>query len=330
LKAIFPDKKSGLTSLRPVQLCRFCSRIQGHMARKKRCRVFVSYSRHDESLVKPLAGLLGAAADDAVFLDVTSIKPGEIWKTEIEKAVREASVFILCWCCESEKSSFIAYEIQAALSAGEKRLVPVLFCSTPLPATLADRQWIDLRERVVHLCNHEVKAPAAGKGAAKDATGEFFTDRQFSAEGVPPRRRSQATGAGTPLGPPFEAPSPVGAPLPAPPKSRALGWGKAAGIVAAVLVAALLVIGYVTPPRQAAAPPVVRSERPAAPVRASSVEHYGAFVGGFLGITALIAAAFVTVRMARVLRRRKMQRQTEEISAAAKAYFEGLGRASQR
>ena len=192
------------------------------MARKKRCRVFVSYSRHDESLVKPLAGLLGAAADDAVFLDVTSIKPGEMWKTEIEKAVREASVFILCWCCESEKSSFIAYEIQAALSAGEKRLVPVLFCSTPLPATLADRQWIDLRERVVHLCNHGVKAPAAARGA----TGEFFTDRQFSAEGGPPR--------------------PVGAPSPAPPKASASVWAKATAVVAPVLVAALLVVGYVT------------------------------------------------------------------------------------
>jgi hypothetical protein len=287
------------------------------MARKKRCRVFVSYSRHDESLVKPLAGLLGAAADDAVFLDVTSIKPGEMWKTEIEKAVREASVFILCWCCESEKSSFIAYEIQAALSAGEKRLVPVLFCSTPLPATLADRQWIDLRERVVHLCNHEVKAPAAASGA----TGEFFTGRQFSAEGVPPRRRSQTM---------FEAPLPAeapraGAPSPAPPKASASVWAKAAAVVATVLVAALLVVGYVTvkaPPP--ASRPVVRHGSVGAPAGPSVVGHYGVFLGGFL----VIAAGFVAVRMARVSRRRKMQRQTEEITAAAKAYFEGLGGAS--
>jgi hypothetical protein len=305
---------TGLSSLRARQV-----RIQGHMARKKRCRVFVSYSRHDESLVKPLAGLLGAAADDAVFLDVTSIKPGGYWKTEIEKAVREASVFILCWCCESEKSSFIAYEIQAALSAGEKRLVPVLFCSTPLPATLADRQWIDLRERVVHLCNHGVKAPAAGK----DATGEFFTDRQFSAEGVPPRRRSQTIFEP----PPFEERLPAGALPPAPPKASASGWGKTAGVVAAVLVAAALVVGYVSTPHRAAAPRVVLHE--SAPVWASVVERYGGFLGGFLVIAALIAAGFVAARMARVLRRRKMQRQTEEITAAAQAYFVGLGGLSQ-
>jgi hypothetical protein len=113
------------------------------MPRKKRCKVFISYSRHDEELVKPLAGLLGAAANDAVFLDITSIKPGEVWKAEIETALREAPVFVLCWCCESRESAFIAYEIKIAMESGEKRLVPVLFCDEPLPPLMANRQWID-------------------------------------------------------------------------------------------------------------------------------------------------------------------------------------------
>jgi len=114
----------------------------------------VSYSRHDEALVKPLAGLLGAAADDAVFVDVTSIQPGSLWKGEIENAIRDSPVFVLCWCCNSAASEFIQHEIDMALKGGEKRLVPVLFCSTPLPPLLASRQWIDLRGRVVHACNH--------------------------------------------------------------------------------------------------------------------------------------------------------------------------------
>ena len=86
------------------------------MARKKRCKVFVSYSRHDEELVRPLAGMLGAAANDAVFLDVDSIRAGEAWGTEIENAVRSSSVFILCWCCECERSSFVRREIEWALN----------------------------------------------------------------------------------------------------------------------------------------------------------------------------------------------------------------------
>jgi hypothetical protein len=120
--------------------------------RKKKCKLFVSYSRHDEELVKPLAGLLGVAADDEVFLDVESIKPGQKWKSEIERAIRASSVFVLCWCCESEKSKFIAHEIKMAMSSESKRLVPVLFCGIPLPRSLADRQWIDLTGRVAHRC----------------------------------------------------------------------------------------------------------------------------------------------------------------------------------
>jgi hypothetical protein len=119
--------------------------------------VFVSYSRHDEPLVRPLAGLLGAAADDAVFLDLESIKPGDLWKNDIENAVRASSVFILCWCCQSKTSEFVHYEIEIALERAEKRLVPVLFCSTPLPQTLTDRQWVDLRGRVIHSCQHNLK-----------------------------------------------------------------------------------------------------------------------------------------------------------------------------
>ncbi|MFY9645839.1 MAG: toll/interleukin-1 receptor domain-containing protein [Terriglobales bacterium] len=122
----------------------------------KKIKVFVSYSRHDEDKVKPLASLLGVATDEIVFLDVTSVEPGDDWKTRIEDAVREASVFVLCWCCASQASEFVAHEISIATESKDKRLVPVLFCSTPLPPLLAAKQWIDLRGQIVHLCNgHE-------------------------------------------------------------------------------------------------------------------------------------------------------------------------------
>jgi uncharacterized membrane protein YdjX (TVP38/TMEM64 family) len=97
-----------------------------------------------------------------------------------------------------------------------------------------------------------------------------------------------------------------------------------------LLVAAVLVVGYVGAPHQAGAPPVIRHESPRAPVGTSVAGRYGVFLGGFLVIAALVAAGFLAVRMARRLRRKKMQRQPEEITTAAKAYFEGLGKASQR
>lgn len=122
------------------------------MPRERRCRVFVSYSRHDEHLVKPLAALLGAAADDSVFLDVESLKPGSMWETEIMGAVRASKIFVVCWCCRGSRSDFMAREIETALEDSQKRIVPVLLCSFGLTDHLADRQWIDLRGRIYHDC----------------------------------------------------------------------------------------------------------------------------------------------------------------------------------
>jgi hypothetical protein len=121
------------------------------MARQSRYKVFVSYARHDEALVRPLAGLLGASPT-VVFLDVQAIKAGDLWEDEIRRAIIDAPVFILCWCCESLRSSMVAQEIELALRAGRKRLVPVLLCGTPLPSQLRDRQWIDLSGKILHKC----------------------------------------------------------------------------------------------------------------------------------------------------------------------------------
>lgn len=106
--------------------------------------------------MKPLAALLGAAARDAVFLDVNSIKPGDLWKQEIDSALQDAAVFILCWCCESQASDFVGYEIRMAIENRAKRVVPVRLCSSPLPNLLSDRQWIDLRGRIVHDCRDHI------------------------------------------------------------------------------------------------------------------------------------------------------------------------------
>lgn len=116
--------------------------------------MFVSYSRHDERLVKPLAGLIGLASEEAVFLDVEQLKPGDRWETKLINAIRQSSVFVLCWCCRSEKSEFVRKEIALALQSRQKKVVPVLFCSAPLPRDISEWQWIDLKGRVCHECEH--------------------------------------------------------------------------------------------------------------------------------------------------------------------------------
>jgi hypothetical protein len=150
------------------------------VASKKKCKVFVSYSRHDEALVRPLAGLLGVAADDAVFLDVTSLRPGQLWEKEIFDALKDASVFVLCWCCESQKSHNVAKEIAAALSDERKKLVPVLFCEAPLPTDLKARQWTDLRGKIVHKCPvpHDAHAATLDSGIQWQAASPSAAPQQ--------------------------------------------------------------------------------------------------------------------------------------------------------
>lgn len=140
--------------------------------------MFVSYSRHDEALVKPLAALLGVAvAKDSIFLDVDSLVPGDVWGKKIIAAILECSVFVLCWCCETERSAFVAKEIKIALRDGKKRVVPVLLCSTKMPFGLLSRQWIDLRECVVHRCDHGPRPTAldfldSPAGTGRPRTGD--------------------------------------------------------------------------------------------------------------------------------------------------------------
>jgi TIR domain len=145
------------------------------MFRKKKIKVFVSYSRHDEGTVKPLASLMGVVTDDVVFMDVSELKPGDDWKASIDAAIREASVFILCWCCACERSEYVAKEISVALETPGKRLVPALFCSTPVPEALAARQWIDFRGKLIHTCNGHQETITYGPET------EFVTPETLSA-----------------------------------------------------------------------------------------------------------------------------------------------------
>ena len=120
----------------------------------------MSYSRHDEDLVKPLARILGAGGD-SVFVDVDNVRPGDLWREEIEAAVLGCAVFILCWCCEGNRSEFVAREIILALQNPKTRFVPVLLCNIPLPESLREHQWVNFAGTFKHSCSHG--APNAPK-----------------------------------------------------------------------------------------------------------------------------------------------------------------------
>ncbi|MDF2973854.1 MAG: hypothetical protein K0R61_4304 [Microvirga sp.] len=85
--------------------------------------------------------------------------PGQLWKVEIPKAIRQAGIFLACLSSRSvEKVGFVQNEFRLALSAFGERppesiwLIPVRLddCAVPdlripdLGLSLQDIQWVDL------------------------------------------------------------------------------------------------------------------------------------------------------------------------------------------
>ena len=124
---------------------------------------FVSYSRADEKLVKPVVQFLSVGGR-RVFWDSTNIEPGERWSNSIMEAVRNSSTIVVLWCCHSARSAWVAHEAAAA-TAGSKPVVPVLLCSFPLQPPLSEYQWIDYRSSVTHQCAvHGTEEPPPAQG----------------------------------------------------------------------------------------------------------------------------------------------------------------------
>jgi hypothetical protein len=274
------------------------------VARPRKTKVFVSYSRHDEALVKPLAGLLGVAADDAVFLDVASLKPGDLWDEKIIGAVKEASVFVLCWCCQCEHSTFIAKEISAALLEKKKRLVPVLFCSTPLPPAMADRQWIDLRGQIVHDC---LSPHTDEKTVPRDPSDKWIARVRTPAQWDAP--------AGSP---------PPRMPPPAPAMSRPRGIPRALqsrpSWILYTLLVILLAAGLGTFVYYFGAAP---SEPPQHSAHASYLPR---IILAVVVLVFLSCSVFLLKKALRFIRERRERRQAEQIAATASSYFKNLGK----
>jgi hypothetical protein len=295
------------------------------VARKKKTRVFVSYSRHDEALVRPLSSLLGVASDEAVFLDVESLKPGAQWEKEIIAAVREASVFILCWCCAGKNSKFIAQEISTALKDKAKKVVPVLFCSTALPAKIADRQWIDLREQIIHACDPKhANDPAANPAyrPPRSSGGRTFRgerpahidDYMAGWRGDREERRNRECGPGADV-----ARTRPGGMKPANPQhpygqySAVSAGGCVAGLTAGLMIIAIIALlgGLI-----ALAVHLVRTGH------APALREAGYLA---MGLTILI---FALLRISRIIRERAedLQLEASRISSRAESYFRGLGK----
>jgi TIR domain len=123
-------------------------------------RIFLAHAREDKPQVRKLYADLKARGFNP-WLDEIDIIPGQLWKTEITKAIREAEVFLACLSSRSVgKIGHVQDEFRQALAAFAKRppgsiyLIPVRLdeCEVPdlqiphLGLSLRDIHWVDLWE----------------------------------------------------------------------------------------------------------------------------------------------------------------------------------------
>lgn len=92
-------------------------------------RVFISYSRSDQSLVTPIVQMMRTIGRP-VFQDVDSIPAGKRWRTIIDDSIEKASMVFVFWCWHSRGSLQVRREWELAIQAN-KDIIPTRLDDTP-------------------------------------------------------------------------------------------------------------------------------------------------------------------------------------------------------
>jgi hypothetical protein len=123
-------------------------------------RIFLAHAREDKAQVRKLYNDLKMRGFNP-WLDEIDLIPGQVWRTEIPKAIRQAEVFLACLSARSvAKVGYVQNEFKLALAAFGERppgsiwLIPARLddCVVPdlevpdIGVRLSDIQWVDLWE----------------------------------------------------------------------------------------------------------------------------------------------------------------------------------------
>ncbi|NJC97323.1 MAG: TIR domain-containing protein [Anaerolineae bacterium] len=120
---------------------------------KRPLKVFLCHASGDKPPVRELYKRLTAEGVDA-WLDQEKLLPGQDWRMEIPRAVREADVVVICLSKKSiTKEGYVQKEIRFALDIAEEKpegtifLIPARLEDCVVPERLNRWQWVDLYEQ---------------------------------------------------------------------------------------------------------------------------------------------------------------------------------------
>ena len=105
--------------------------------------VFISYSRSDSVFVKDLANQLREAGCK-VWQDISGLRGGQTWASEIDRAVRDSDALIVVLSPDSSASEWVRKESLLAMTL-HKPIVPILLRETEIPIQFVDLQYVDFR-----------------------------------------------------------------------------------------------------------------------------------------------------------------------------------------
>jgi outer membrane protein assembly factor BamD (BamD/ComL family) len=119
-------------------------------AEKRPLKVFLCHASGDKPPVRELYKRLTTEGVDA-WLDQEKLLPGQDWRMEIPRAVREADVVVICLSKKSiTKEGYVQKEIKFALDIAEEKpegtifLIPARLEDCIVPDRLNRWQWVDL------------------------------------------------------------------------------------------------------------------------------------------------------------------------------------------
>jgi hypothetical protein len=116
----------------------------------KKLKIFLCHASDDKAEVRDLYNLLVKQGTDP-WLDAEKLLPGQDWNLEINKALDDADVILLCLSKKSvSKEGYVQKEMRIALDhalempEGRIFLIPARLEECELPYKIKNYQWVDL------------------------------------------------------------------------------------------------------------------------------------------------------------------------------------------
>ena len=153
---------------------------------KQPLKVFLCHASGDKPAVRDLYKRLTVEGVDA-WLDQEKLLPGQDWRMEIPRAVREADVVVICISNKSiTKEGYVQKEIKFALDYAEEKpdgtifLIPARLDECVIPERLSRWQWVDLFDDngFIKLLR-SLKLRAIAVGATIEPTSYVDSDKEL-------------------------------------------------------------------------------------------------------------------------------------------------------